>query len=90
MSHRIAPEAEADLDEIWYFVAVQSGNFEIADRVVDSLLDRFLLISRYTEMGRRDHDPALRVAQFPGWRVCDSLSNRRIERDNLASYERKS
>lgn len=31
MSHRIAPEAEADLNKIWYFVAVQSGSLAIAD-----------------------------------------------------------
>lgn len=63
MSHRIAPKAETDLDEIWHFVAVQSGSFEIADRVLDSILERFLLISRYPEVGRRrDHDlrPGLR------------------------------
>jgi plasmid stabilization system protein ParE len=63
MSHRIAPEAEHELDEIWYFVAVQSGNLEIADRLIDSITDRFLLLSHYPHIGRgRDHDlrPGLR------------------------------
>lgn len=51
------------MDEIWYYVAVQSGSTEIADRLIDSITDRFLLISRYPEIGRRrDHDlrPGLR------------------------------
>lgn len=63
MAHRVASTAEADLDEIWYYVAVQSGSTEIADRLIDSITDRFLLISRYPEIGRRrDHDlrPGLR------------------------------
>ena len=63
MAHRIAPSAEADLDEIWYYVAVQSGSIEIADRLIDSITDRFFMISRYPQIGRsRDHDlrPGLR------------------------------
>lgn len=63
MSHRIAASAEADLDEIWYYVAVQSGSADIADRLIDSIIDCFLMISRYPEIGRtRDHDlrPGLR------------------------------
>lgn len=45
------------------FVAVRSGSVEIADRLIDSITDRFLLISRYQQIGRsRDHDlrPGLR------------------------------
>ena len=30
MAHRIAPLAEADLDEIWLYVAKESGNKELA------------------------------------------------------------
>ncbi len=63
MAHRVAPEAEAELDQIWYFVAVQSNSVDIADRVIGSITDHFLLLSRYPEIGRsRDHDlrPGLR------------------------------
>lgn len=63
MAPRIALAAETELDEIWYYVAVQSGSTEIADRLIDTIADRFLLISRYPEIGRsRDHDlrPGLR------------------------------
>jgi hypothetical protein len=29
MSHRLAPQAEADLDDIWFYVATESGRIEI-------------------------------------------------------------
>jgi len=37
MAHRVAPEAEAELDNIWYYVAKDSGSIEIADRLIDSI-----------------------------------------------------
>jgi toxin ParE1/3/4 len=53
MAHRIAPQAEAELDNLWYYVAKESGSIEIADRLVDSITDRFLLLSRNPRLGRR-------------------------------------
>ena len=44
MAHRLAPEAEADLDELWYYVASNSS-VETADRLVDSITAR--LFKRY-------------------------------------------
>src|SRR4029077_10587511 len=63
MSHRLAPEAEAELHDIWYYIARESGSIEIADRVVDSIMERFLLLSTFPHIGRRrDEDlrPGLR------------------------------
>ena len=63
MAPRIAPEAEAELDGIWYYIAKESGSIEIADRVIDSVTDRFFLLARFPQMGRRrDEDlrPGLR------------------------------
>lgn len=63
MAHRVAPEAEAELDDVWYYVTSASGSLEIADRLVDSIADRFFLLSRYPHLGRpRDEDlrPGLR------------------------------
>ena len=34
MTHRLAPEAEAELDDIWYYTARASDSIEIADRVM--------------------------------------------------------
>ena len=53
MARRIAPEAEAELDDIWYYMAKESGSIEIADRVIDSVTDRFRLLARFPQMGRR-------------------------------------
>jgi len=34
MAHRLVEEAGADLDEIWLYVAKESGSMEIADKLV--------------------------------------------------------
>jgi plasmid stabilization system protein ParE len=57
MAHRLAPQVEAELDEIWYYTARESGSIEIADRLIDFITERFLLLSRHPYIGRsRDHD----------------------------------
>jgi hypothetical protein len=38
---------------IWWYVAKQSGSIEIADRLIDSLTERFYLLARYPQLGRR-------------------------------------
>lgn len=63
MAHRVAPEAEAELDDVWYYTAKASGSIEISDCVIDSITDRFFLLARYPHIGRRrDEDlrPGLR------------------------------
>ncbi|HYX00395.1 MAG TPA: type II toxin-antitoxin system RelE/ParE family toxin [Candidatus Elarobacter sp.] len=63
MAHRLAPEAEADLHDIWHYVAQESGSIEIADRLIDLITARFLLLTRHQYIGRRrDEDlrPGLR------------------------------
>ena len=32
MAHRVSPEAEAELDGIWYYIATESGSMDVADR----------------------------------------------------------
>jgi toxin ParE1/3/4 len=66
MAHLRSPQAESDLDEIWYYIAKASGSIEIADRVVDAIADRFFLLARYPNMGRaRDHDLRPGLRSFP-------------------------
>ncbi len=66
MSHRVAPQAEADLDHIWYYVAKESGSVEIADRLIDSITERFYLLSRHPHIGRhRDDDLRPGLRSFP-------------------------
>lgn len=66
MAHRLAPGAEAELDEIWFWTAKESGSTDIADRLIDSIAERFFLLSRHPHVGRRRDDdlrPGLR--SFP-------------------------
>jgi plasmid stabilization system protein ParE len=59
MAHRLAPEAETELDKIWYYVAKESTSFEIADRLIDSITDTFYLPASHPHIGRqRDADCA--------------------------------
>jgi toxin ParE1/3/4 len=66
MPHSFAPEAEAEIDEIWLYVANDSGSFDVADRLIDSLTERFFLLSRHPHIGRsRDHDLRPGLRSFP-------------------------
>jgi toxin ParE1/3/4 len=63
MAHRIAPRAEADLDDIWLYVAKESGSIEIANRLIDTITDRFFVLGQFPRIGRS------READFgPGYR----------------------
>jgi plasmid stabilization system protein ParE len=74
MDFRVAPQAESDLDEIWYFLAIQSSSIDIADRVIDSITARFALLARQPYIGRRrDEEPAARRTQFRGRRLRDCV-----------------
>lgn len=66
MAHLLAPAAEADLDSIWLYAAKQSSSFDIADRVIDSITERFYLLSLYPHIGRRrDSDLRAGLRSFP-------------------------
>jgi toxin ParE1/3/4 len=57
MAHRLAPQVEAELDDIWYYVGKESGSIETADRLIDSITNRFYLLAQYPHIGReRDAD----------------------------------
>lgn len=77
MAHRVAPEAESDLDDIWLYVTQEAGSAARADRLIESITGRFWLLSRYPHMGRRRDDdlrPGLR--SFP---VADYVILYRVE-----------
>ena len=81
MSHRTAPESEADLDDIWCYIARKSGSLEIADRFTELLSDRFYLLANHPYIGRR-RDEELR----PGLRsfaVRDYVILYRIEDEDI-------
>ena len=66
MGHIRTTQAGSDLNEIWYYVATKSGSLDVADRLIDSITDRFTLLARYPNIGRaRDEDLRLGLRSFP-------------------------
>jgi len=56
MAHRLAPQAADDLDSIWYYVAKESSSLETANRLVDTMADRFLALASFPYLGRSRED----------------------------------
>ena len=52
MAHRLASCAELDLDNIWLYVAKESGSIDISNRLIDAITDRFFSLARFPFMGR--------------------------------------
>jgi toxin ParE1/3/4 len=65
VGHSLAPEAEADLDDIWLYTARQSGSFEIADRLIDSITRRFWILAQFPFSGRHRDDLRPGMRSFP-------------------------
>jgi len=66
MAYRLAPQVESELDEIWYYIARASGSVDIADRLVDFIAERFVLLARYPYVGRsREYDLRAGLRSFP-------------------------
>jgi toxin ParE1/3/4 len=81
MAHRLSPAAEAELDDIWFYIAKESQSIEIADRLVDSITDRFFLLATHPHLGRRRGDdlrPGLR-----SFSVGDYVIIYRVENDDV-------
>ena len=80
MDFRVAPQAESDLDEIWYFLATQSSSIDVADRVIDSITARFALLAQPYMGRRRDEDLRPGVRSFV---VGDYVIAYRVDGDNV-------
>lgn len=66
MAYRLAPEAEIDLDDIWYYITKDSNSIQIADRLIDSITETFFLLATYPHIGRRrDEDLRPGLRSFP-------------------------
>ena len=66
MPHRVAPQAETDLDDIWIYVARDSGSLDIANRLIDSITDRFLFLAGFPQAERsRERDFGAGTRSFP-------------------------
>jgi plasmid stabilization system protein ParE len=74
MGHIRSPQADSDLDSIWYYVASESGSVETADRLIDSITDRFFLLSNFPNIGRRrDDEDVLILRVLRGSRNIEAL-----------------
>jgi toxin ParE1/3/4 len=62
----LSSPARADIDEIWSYIATESGSAEIADRVIASISETFRLLRRNPNLGRRrDGDLRQEIRSFP-------------------------
>jgi len=65
VAHRLSTAAVDDLVEVWSYVALESSA-TTADRLIDSIAERFTLIAAFPQLGRRrNHDLGLEVRSFP-------------------------
>jgi len=81
MASRRAPEADFDLDDIWEYVARNSGSVDIADRLIGSITHQFSLLAVHPHLGRaRDEELRPGLRSFP---VGPYIVIYRIEGDDV-------
>jgi toxin ParE1/3/4 len=64
MRYRVSKDANQDLDEIFLYWAKRAG-LNVADRLVDSIVDRFWLLREYADAGSPCEHIAAGVKCFP-------------------------
>jgi toxin ParE1/3/4 len=62
--YRVAKDAENDLDDIFAWWA-ERVSLDIADRLIDAIVDRFWLLGEYPESGRECDDIKPGTRCFP-------------------------
>src|SRR5262245_58084376 len=80
MAYRLAPQAEADLEDIAFYIFLESGSIEIADRLIESITERFDLLDVHPRAGRLRDDLRPGIRSFP---VREYLVLYRIEGDDV-------
>jgi toxin ParE1/3/4 len=66
MGFCLLPEAEAELEDIWLYIARESDSIEIANRLIDTIIDRFWVLAKNPQIGRpRDSDLKPGLRSFP-------------------------
>jgi len=82
MHVRLAPQARADLDAIWLYIAEDSGNFDLATRIVDRIRETFDLLAKFPELGRRrdtDIRPGIRSLIVDTYVVLYRIRSRELQ-----------
>jgi toxin ParE1/3/4 len=67
MPYRASKDAQRDLDEIFLYWA-RRANLRVADRLIDSIIDRFWILGEHPDAGRPSEDMAAGVRCFPAGR----------------------
>jgi plasmid stabilization system protein ParE len=76
MGHRIAPRVETDLDDIWVYVAQDSGSMDAATRLIDSITNRFHFLAGFPYAGRvRDRGFGVGTRSFPVGEFVTSIAS---------------
>jgi len=65
MAYRLAPQAEADLEDLALYVFLDSGSLEIADRLIESITQRCDLLAAHPRSGRARDDLRPGIRSFP-------------------------
>jgi plasmid stabilization system protein ParE len=65
MAQQLSKRAQADLDQIWDYVAEQSDSTATADRLIDTIIERFDLLGNYPEAGLARDDLGKGRRTFP-------------------------
>ena len=55
-TYRLLPQAEEELDNIWLYVAKNSASIDAANRMIDAIAERFLLLAQHPHSGRARSD----------------------------------
>ena len=76
MGHVRTPQADSDLDDIWYYIATRSGSIETADRLVDSITDRFRLLAMHPNIVPAMRTCAPDCEAFPSGSTLSSIESR--------------
>ena len=52
MAHSLSPRAQADIDEIAYYISAEGGSLETAHRFLESIYRRFLLLGQLVSVAQ--------------------------------------
>jgi toxin ParE1/3/4 len=81
MRIRLAPQARADLDAIWLYIARESASDAIATRTVGSITDKFGLFAKFPHLGkslRSDLRPNVRTFPVNNYVIFYSVKSAEI------------
>lgn len=76
MAHRLSPQAQADVDNLAYYVFAESGSIATADRIIESLTARFNLLGSHPRAGRRRDDLRPACADSPSVSTSSCTASR--------------